>query len=332
MDNRKPPRSTDDVPIIGDYSEVQNARLRAETPQPPPPVSEPRGESRAPRGESRAPRGESRARDDRLVLDPSDMQRHARLKRQREHKRFGKLRIYAPIALGVAIAGVVYWNFDTLRGITVDFSELTSLFDRDAPATGGDAPRGGGGLETAPVESQVVAGTEAPTGLGDAPPPAVPREATRQAPASQEQSAEERPADPVVAAAASEDERLARLTPPAPPPEPETFAFGLPVNNVSEGDAAAAVLVLRDGDRRAASAVTWWTSSGTAMAGTDYVDLGKVVVKLAPGEQNRTIRIPIIGDQVAEGPESFYVHLATSERVGAPAEELQTEVVINDDD
>ncbi len=51
------------------------------------------------------------------------------------------------------------------------------------------------------------------------------------------------------------------------------------------------------------------------------------------GQQNVTIRVPIIGDRNAEGPETFYVHLAPSEAAAAAGEPAQRlEVVINDDD
>jgi hypothetical protein len=91
------------------------------------------------------------------------------------------------------------------------------------------------------------------------------------------------------------------------------------------------VLIVRSGGTRGASTVTWWTTPGTATPGADYVDLGRVVEKFAPGEQNRTIRIPIVGDNIVEGPENFYVHLATSAG-GEEVEVGQTEVIINDDD
>jgi hypothetical protein len=76
---------------------------------------------------------------------------------------------------------------------------------------------------------------------------------------------------------------------------------------------------------------TWWTSDGTANAGKDYVDLGKVVVKFAKGEENRTIHIPIIGDEIAEGEESFYVNLAAGDDPSAQPQD-RVEVVIEDDD
>ena len=329
----------DDVPIIGDYSEAQDTRLRPEAPKAPSP--------------SQAPRSAGRPRDDRWVLDPSDVRRHAQLARQRERAGpLAKVLRYAPIALAVVLAFIVYWNFETLRGITVDFSALTSLFAGDGPARGDDAARLPAELETEAVEAPAVVGRETSTVSVDLPPAqdasvaALP--ATRQAdrgsraaaraertsvgrrtgPRSSRRGARKR------SRVAPAPETPPARTPPEPetPPAPETFAFGVPVNTVSEGDAAAAVLILRNGGNRGISSVTWWTSDGSATAGVDYADLGTVVEKFAAGRQNLTIRIPIVGDRMAEGPENFYVHLATSEGAVLSAERAGTEVVINDDD
>jgi hypothetical protein len=315
MDERKSMRSKDDdVPMIGDYSEPQKARVRAdarEAPSPPP-----------------APRSDRRARDDQWVLDPRDVHRHARLARQREHRgTLAKLLRYSPIALAAVVAFIVYWNFETLRAITVDFSAWTSLTGRDVSANGGDAPRGGE-LETVSVEAPVVVGgIESLTGDGDAPP--TPEEHTVDEVADETATAATVAADPV---SPGEGLASARESPPATPPAPETFAFGVPVTTVSEADAAAAVIILRNGGKRGESSVSWWTSDGSATAGVDYADFGTVVEKFAAGRQNLTIRIPIVGDRVVEGPESFYIHLATSDSAGVSSERTRTEVVINDDE
>ncbi len=102
--------------------------------------------------------------------------------------------------------------------------------------------------------------------------------------------------------------------------------------NVTEADTSADILILRNGDRRRRSSVTWWTEDGTATAGLDYANLGRVVVTFAPSEQNRTIHIPIARDSKIEGPESFYVHLAKGDDT-APSDEpdQRVEVIINDE-
>jgi hypothetical protein len=72
--------------------------------------------------------------------------------------------------------------------------------------------------------------------------------------------------------------------------------------NVSEADAGARVLVLRDGGRRGDSYITWWTTNGTATAGSDFARLEPSTVRFSAGEQNRTLLVPIINDGNREGP------------------------------
>ena len=78
--------------------------------------------------------------------------------------------------------------------------------------------------------------------------------------------------------------------------------------------------------------VVWWTTDGTATAGTDYADRGRVTERFAVGEQNRTILIPLVGDRNVEGPENFYVHVAPGDAEADLDRAEQLEVVLNDDD
>jgi len=307
MDERKrASNKDDDVPIIGDYSEAANARLRAESrpARPPPPAPE------ATRGPDERVRASPRAANEPWRLDPADVRRHATLARQRKRVGLlGRLSRYGLVAAALVAAFAVYRNFETLRGVTIDFSALTSPF-ADRPGTDGGTSARGGDAKTEDFEAPRVAGVDAPTSIGGAQPT--------------QANAAETPAAPASA--------ISPAT-PEPPPEPESFEFAVDRVTVSEADASAAVLILRNGDRRRPSSVTWWTEDGTAKAGADYVDLGRVVAKFAAGEQNRTIRIPIIGDHQVEGPETFYVHLAPSEGADPAAEPAQKlEVVINDAD
>jgi hypothetical protein len=166
---------------------------------------------------------------------------------------------------------------------------------------------------------------------------AVPAPAARPEPPAATQAPTETAADPRV----DEPAAIARAEPPAapperppPPPEPESFELGLERMSVSEAEASAAILVLRLGDQRSASSVSWWTEDGTAKAGSDYVNLGVVAEKFAPREQNRGIHVPIVGDHNAEGPESFFVYVRKQAGGGTGKDGPTTriEVVINDDD
>jgi hypothetical protein len=300
-------------------------------------------------------RNRTSSKDEQWRVDPHDVRRYRKLVQQRERVGpLGKLSRYGFVAVALVAAFLVYWNFDTLRGITVDFSALTSLFDDDSGTDRSGRSLPSTELKTEEFEAPRVAGADAPTTVGDAPaaearvaetPVARARLPTAEAETPvvrAELPAAETEAPPSVATdEPSQDDNLAESRapppPPAPPPAPEpppgpeTFEFGLATVNVSEADAGAHVLILRSGDRRRASSITWWTEDGTAKAGVDYADLGKVVEKFAAGEQNRAINIPIVGDHQVEGPERFYVYLAPSEGSDSAGDAAQKlEVVIND--
>jgi hypothetical protein len=271
-------------------------------------------------------------------LDPQEVRRHARRIRQAQDVGpLGKLMRAVAVVVVLAGAFLVAWNFDTLRQARFDFSAVADLFSRDdapAGARPGEEPgteviadssiAGGVSLPTSiekepapePAAEEASA-NDAPVAAGPAPPPA-------EAPAAAEPT-------PEVTGAAEEPPRV----PPPPEPErpvrPETIGFGLEVMNVSEADASAAVLVLRDGGRRQVSLFTWWTTGERAIAGADFARLDRRVERFGAGEQNRTIHVPIVGDRAVEGPENLYVHIAAGDSMTAP-EVAKIEIVIVDDD
>jgi hypothetical protein len=260
-------------------------------------------------------------------VDPQDARRHAQ--RMREARAVGPLdKVFrgAAVALVLVIAFAVYWNFDALRTLTFDFSRVKGAFE-DAAGEVAEARRGGEpGTEV--VGDSSVAGVSVPTSIkGDEPQGQAPADA----PAAAEAAATASTA-PTEVVTANEPPAAPPPPPePEPPPRPETFGFGLEVMNVSEADASARVLVLRDGGRRGVSYITWWTTNGTAMAGSDFARLEPRTERFAAGEQNRTLLIPIIGDRNVEGQETFFVHIAVGQSANAdPVADIQ--VVINDDD
>jgi hypothetical protein len=331
MDQKRTRTRDDDVPIIGDYSEAQNARLRAEA-----------GDVRAPgsAGHAAAPptrqpasgRPVNSGSSDAWRLDPSDIARHAQLRRSEQPSRLARAARYSAIVLVLAGAFAAYWNFDTLRQITVQAPALSALLKSLSPND--TSVRVGSAPDTAVIESGSIAGTAEPTSVSAARDPERPVEIAKvegHAAPSTESPASESPS-PIQSASAAESVATAPAAREQPPAsEPETIGFALPKFTVSERDAFAAVLVVRNGGNRGPSVFTWWTSDGTAKAGSDYVDLGKVVVKFAVGEQNRVINIPIIGDAIAEPTESFFVNLAPGDVSSAEPQD-RIEVVIEDDD
>jgi hypothetical protein len=266
-------------------------------------------------------------------VDPQDVRRHAQ--RMREARAVSPLgRFFRIVAVVVVLVGafLVYWNLDTLRQVEFDFARISDAF-QDAAGEVEDATRDEPGTEV--VGDTSVAGVSMPSSIkGDEPEP-VPETAP---PASAEPQANEPVAvapvptpDPVRPAVITEEAPPAPPPEPAEPPGPETFGFGVETMSVSEADASARVLVLRDGGRRQVSFIRWWTTDGTANAGSDFARLEPRTERFGVGEQNRTLLIPIIGDRAPEGPETFYVEIAVGE--GAEPEPVgRIEIIINDDD
>ena len=272
-------------------------------------------------------------------VDPHDVRRHAQ--RMREAKTVGPLGKFfriAAVVLVLAGAFAAYWNRETLRELQFDFPTLTRGFS-DAAEEGEDAARGGEpGTEV--VEDTSVAGVSLPTSIktdeepeaeapdarADAP------DARTDAPAVAEPAPTPEPARPTETAAANEEPAPVPPPEPAEPPRPETFGFGVEVMSVSERDASARVLVLRDGGRRGVAFIRWWTTDGTAAAGSDFASLEPRTERFGVGEQNRTLLVPIIGDRNVEGPENFYIDIAVGESGAEPEPVARIEILINDDD
>ncbi|HEU4618313.1 MAG TPA: Calx-beta domain-containing protein [Gammaproteobacteria bacterium] len=101
---------------------------------------------------------------------------------------------------------------------------------------------------------------------------------------------------------------------------------------VREGQTVVPIEIRRDDTSREAR-IVWWTQNETAIAGDDYASLGNVVETFAAGEASRTIFVPITNDSVAEGRESFLVHIALASADGRRLGPTQTaRVTIVDDD
>jgi hypothetical protein len=268
-------------------------------------------------------------------LDPQDVRAHAR--RMREAKSVGPLGRFfrlGAVALLLAAAFAVYWNFETLRQFQFDFTEVKAAFENAADDVA-EAGRGGEpGTEV--VGDSGIAGVSMPTTIkGEEPEPEDAAAPTDQVAATEPIAAAAPPAETEAPSRETVAEREEPAPPPPPEPEepatPEQFGFGLEVMNVSEANASARVLVLRDGGRRGVSFITWWTTNGTASAGSDFARLEPRTERFAAGEQNRTLLVPIIGDRHAEGPETFFVHIAVGQSADAKPV-AQIEVVIDDDD
>jgi hypothetical protein len=119
---------------------------------------------------------------------------------------------------------------------------------------------------------------------------------------------------------------------PAATPGVPRFSFAQPAAAVRENEVAARIVIRRTGDSRGAASIAWWTGNGTAVAGDDYADLGARVERFEPGEQSRTVYVPLTNDSVAESTKSFDVHLGRGADAGSSPPLSSMRVDIVDDD
>jgi len=110
------------------------------------------------------------------------------------------------------------------------------------------------------------------------------------------------------------------------------FSFFQPVATVRENEVAARIVIRRSGDASGAATVAWWTGDGTAIADEDYADLGARVERFAPGDQSRTVFVPLTNDAVAESTKSFNVYLGRGDSTlsGEPLSGMRVDIVDDD--
>lgn len=98
-------------------------------------------------------------------------------------------------------------------------------------------------------------------------------------------------------------------------------------NNITRVPVVLAVSLSAPATRPAT--VSWATADGTAMAGSDYV-MASGVLDFATGEQAAELTVFIVGDDIPEPTESFFVRLSMP--AGVALLDPEGEVTIFDDD
>ena len=252
------------------------------------------------------------------------------------------------LLLAVITLGIAAWlNQDQVREFSTQLmasieANMNTADRTDAPAAGtpvAEEPLAQAPAVTDPAPAMVLAPG------ASAPPPSSPAQPEPQAPApagaapSVDTGAEpgasaaatpvEPPPQPVIveqrpAAAPS----VAR----AAPTGPTRFSFPQSVTTVREGDVAARIVIRRSGDLSGAASVSWWTVDGTALADSDYADLGARIERFNPGEASRTVYVPLTNDAVAEPAKSFGVRLGRRDGATAGESTWEMRVDVVDDD
>jgi serine/threonine protein kinase len=77
--------------------------------------------------------------------------------------------------------------------------------------------------------------------------------------------------------------------------------------DVPFADPAARVVIRRTGNLRGDVSFSWWTESGTAKAGQDFVPVAAHEEHIEDGKSALNLFIPVVGDPNRRQPKSFYV-------------------------
>ncbi len=107
--------------------------------------------------------------------------------------------------------------------------------------------------------------------------------------------------------------------------------FGLASYTVDEGVGNASVTVTRTGSSSGSGSVSYATSNGTALAGTDYTATSGTLT-FAGGETSKTVSVPIINDTTSEPSETINLTLSNPTGSVTPGSPGTTTITITDND
>jgi hypothetical protein len=77
--------------------------------------------------------------------------------------------------------------------------------------------------------------------------------------------------------------------------------------DVAPTDPAAHVIVKRTGNLRADASFTWWTESGTAKPGKDFMDVKTHEEHFEAGKAAADLFVPVVADPTRKESKSFYI-------------------------
>ena len=95
-----------------------------------------------------------------------------------------------------------------------------------------------------------------------------------------------------------------------PAPSPGTLQFSSGTYSVNEATGTAAIVITRAGGSSGAVAVTFATSNGTALAGSDYRAVNQTVSFANGDTANKTVNVAIINDGASEGDQTINLTLS----------------------
>src|SRR5262249_22984100 len=99
--------------------------------------------------------------------------------------------------------------------------------------------------------------------------------------------------------------------PPLPPAPPTVRIRDATVTEGNTGAGAAYFSVILSAASTETIAVSYATGDGSASTGSDY-QAASGTLTFAPGQTQKTITVPVIGDRVGEPNEGFFVNLSSA--------------------
>jgi hypothetical protein len=95
-------------------------------------------------------------------------------------------------------------------------------------------------------------------------------------------------------------------------PAPQRLELAADAVDVATAERAAKVIVRRKGSTHGAAGFTWWTESGTAKPGVDFVPVMPHLERIADGENSAALSITLLNMPRSQA-KSFYVVIDRAE-------------------
>ena len=198
-------------------------------------------------------------------------------------------------------------NVDSLAGagdrIAAGLKAMSAAFLDNSPGTANPAAQPQAGTPRAPAEAQSVPAESGPTAVRQTP------TAVRQTPAAVRQApaAAEPDSSPGVRSAPSF--ASTGVEPANRPADAVKARIELAADEVDvpAAEPTARVVVRRSRSLRGDVDFTWWTESGTAKSGTDFVPVTAHTERMESGQSTVSLVIPVVVDPERRESRSFYV-------------------------
>lgn len=143
--------------------------------------------------------------------------------------------------------------------------------------------------------------------VADSPAAAASRSAPAPSPQPPTAPASAAPTSPAPARVATAAPRAAASAAQTGPAMHSRIDLGADSISVAPADPAARIVVHRSGNLRGDATFSWWTESGTAKPGHDFVPVAPHEERIGDGRSALTLYVPVVVDSHRRQPKSFFV-------------------------